>query len=476
MIKSTILSCVLFATTCAVWFNPQHDREMTTGIALALFLGICGAIAAMRKASFVKTPGRVAFWAVVAYGVLITASFVSLTTHTSMSYRPLLVQYLGIGAFLSVYLFYDRIETFLKISTALFSAAIVCAVAHVAFHHIGGYQYYTRIFMHRNVAGCFFAMMLPLAYGMVWGKDRMRLWAIPAVGLLWYAMFITGSRSGIFAATCVTIIYALHGRKWILLLGLVIVFGAILGPRGMDKNPIGTRMFSLSASEATGALTKGREPIYPKMWAMVKAHPILGVGIGNMHINAPTSNTGPHSLYLALHSYGGILAIVLWMIPALAVLFLPKHSIPERMACFAYMICAVWSECGANVPPNPVIFWALMGVVLVKGETWPDNHNALRRSAAALLLCCGAWGSCWSINHWRANRAILIGSAMGQQKFYQKAIEQYDLALELEPLHYKALYARGMTRMALRQHRAGYDLAALDYLVPDFGLTRRILR
>jgi len=322
------MDIILFIICIASVFNPQHDREVVAPILLAGY---------MCFQKYKGIPKSTIITLVTLFGTVITLSYFS-TTGSSINYRPLFFQYLGLLTFYVIYVYVDFDE---KIFRWIYYAGIVTSVWYTIHYYTNGYGYFNPIFMHKNVGGLFLAMVLALGLK----KQEPGIYLIGYPVILW-ALVLTHAR-GAMLALCLAIIIFLIVKVQLKLLIIVVTCLAILAGIPQVRNEI-------------NAGSRGRiETTWPKMWEMVKENPIVGVGIGDMHVNSVPNNAGPHSHYLFLQSCSSVALILFLLIAGLSIA--RKRSLNLKLAMFIYLFYGIVSECATNTPPNQIIYWALIG-------------------------------------------------------------------------------------------------------------------
>lgn len=83
----------------------------------------------------------------------------------------------------------------------------------------------------------------------------------------------------------------------------------------------------------------------------------------------------------------------------------------------------------------------------------------------------------WSINHYWTNMLLLGASAATKKGEYEFATKALTLSIKREPKYFKSYYMRGSLYFLKGDYKNAYkDLLICDYLCPDFGMTRKVLR
>ena len=148
--------------------------------------------------------------------------------------------------------------------------------------------------------------------------------------------------TAIGALVLMAFINLIYGKQWKYLVIMIICVAIASAP----ITPFGKRIYKVPA-------LNGRDVLFMKGWEHVKKAPILGVGVGNMHFNDKQNNTGPHNMYLQIHSFGGVAALALFILP----LFFQKRF---SISIATYLVYGIVSDCAAHAPPNNIIYWALL--------------------------------------------------------------------------------------------------------------------
>jgi len=434
MIKNLAFPIIILIICCTVVYNPQHDRELLTTILIGGFL--------VYRILFkdLKIPITLPFCSVVLYTIIITLSYFS-TIGSSMNYRPLYIQYLGIMAFTAVYTTKPK---FLNI--AIIIAATIMSILYLTDHYNTGFKYYTQYFMHRNVAGMFFATAIALCY-------NKKYWFFLPV-FIW-TLLITGSRGAVGALVIASLIYFIINKNMIgLILMVLITTIAWFSP-----NPFSDRIHTLGILHDNGRLT-----YLTQGWEYLKQFPIFGCGIGNLHYHNYLNNRGLHNLFLSIHSSGGIIAIITFFIPI--IISFKKQFNPAIATILLYGIV---SECGANTPPNNVIFWSLLANSLPINSITIKNSQ-LKRLSKIIAIIIYVYFSLWAYNHYRAMIAIV-------DNIQNPNLEYMNTAINVEPKNYKLRYYRAVYFLEKGMFlQARDDFVVTEFLCPNFAETRRALR
>jgi hypothetical protein len=85
--------------------------------------------------------------------------------------------------------------------------------------------------------------------------------------------------------------------------------------------------------------------------------------------------------------------------------------------------------------------------------------------------------SSWSINHYLTNMTFMAAHRAVQAKRYALGIRLLDKTIKRDPKFFKAYYIRGQLHLMNNDYESGYnDLIITDFLCPDFGNTRKLLK
>ncbi|MBS0648859.1 MAG: O-antigen ligase family protein [Verrucomicrobia bacterium] len=175
---------------------------------------------------------------------------------------------------------------------------------------------------HPNILGGFMVLGLIMTY-YLWGQGKKRGLLSGAIALQVFCLFITYSRSALYAAGFVTVVWVLltslkekkisalvwvAGGSFLLSLGL-------LYPQLFERGGVVSYNAVAQSSDAL------RLTVQDVGIAMLRAHPLLGIGFNNYMLAFPTFAQGPslpatyiHNLYLHLGVEVGILGVLSFLI------------------------------------------------------------------------------------------------------------------------------------------------------------------
>lgn len=178
-----------------------------------------------------------------------------------------------------------------------------------------------------NNLALYLGRILPLSLAVLaWGRRDWRRWTYGTAALLMaLTLFLTYSRGAWVVGVPVSILFltALRGRRALL---MAVVVMAVLGSAVFLAAGTG-RLASLL--DTAGGTTYFRLQLWQSSWAMIKDHPVLGVGLDNFlyhyrtHYVLPTAweefnLSHPHNLLLDTWLRLGLpgLAVLLWLLVA----------------------------------------------------------------------------------------------------------------------------------------------------------------
>jgi O-antigen ligase len=281
-------------------------------------------------------------------------------------------------------------------------------------------------FINKNHFAYLMEMGLGLILGLILGggvkRDRALIY-FAALLPIWTGLVLCGSRGGLVAMLAQVVVAALlfsvvartgvstHSvaaparlvqltRSWPVraLLILVLVAGVGLGTLWLGGDQLATRIEASrnELNEDTTGLRQGvsRNEIWRASWRLVKAHPVLGVGMGGYWAAIPGFHNASgamtpqeaHNDYLELLASGGVvgLALVIWFAVIVCKRTRENLRSPNRFAraaCFGAAIglagVAVHSlvDFGLHTIVNALVFTTLI-VIATSKSPW---SNALDR-------------------------------------------------------------------------------------------------
>lgn len=200
------------------------------------------------------------------------------------------------------------------------STIIWCAAAATTFsicvyvfngkdgHRLGGWNtLHLAVLGAAVVVVCIFLTLGRIAQGQ-------RFYLVALVPMLVY-MPLNGSRTALLALLCGVIVLATNNRKVFLALLLVLLGGAALVVGDIAFGP----RFGWLATYIKAAMARGSDchvTIWRTAWDLFLKHPVLGYGPSMRLPIAPhgycPAYPGPHSLYLSLLLFSGLVGFVLF--------------------------------------------------------------------------------------------------------------------------------------------------------------------
>ena len=266
-----------------------------------------------------------------------------------------------------------------------------------------------------------FAFLMEMALGLVAGlligggvRRELALSYVAAAAPIWLALVLANSRGGIFSMLCQALFIAwlfstmrvqqratLHSgrtgepraRQFIVrsLIGLCLVAFVALGVAWVGGDPLVSRLNSETADVSPVTMTNRdnayRQDIWRATWRLIKANPVMGVGMGGywaaiaQYHDASGSLTPQqaHNDYLELLASGGPVAVAFgaWFVFAL-IKRIRKRLVPDsflRASCFGALAglftVAIHSsvDFGLHVTVNALVFIALVVIATVNVRT-----------------------------------------------------------------------------------------------------------
>jgi O-antigen ligase len=232
-----------------------------------------------------------------------------------------------------------------------------------------------------NYLASFFVMIIPLAIGyFMYSKSRiLKVLIITALVLMSFAIILTLSRGGILALLIAMVILfsrVLKVKTFIPLISILILITTVL-----LLNPLTIVLFErVSSLDASGSVFS-RINFYQEVWQAFLAHPLTGVGIGNLgnyatFILPPDNSPSAHNLVLGALGEIGIIGTTLYL--TLFVLIIRKtysnFKIEKDDALRIFKWCCFSSLLGGLIHSlvEPIfegmqfsiIFWTLAGIYL----------------------------------------------------------------------------------------------------------------
>jgi O-antigen ligase len=276
-----------------------------------------------------------------------------------------------------------------------------------------------------------FAFLMEMTLGLVLGVvvcrgvkgKRLLIYLLAAVPM-WLALVLSNSRGGILSLLCQVIFLALLlgsriGAKaqstspdsWVIrtsrlltvrgLLIAALLAGTIATVVFVGGDPLGGRLETvpIELDRQAADAANLRQSIWRATWAMIKDHPVAGVGFGAYAIAIPkyhlaSGETTPqeaHNDYLELLASGGLIAlgIFIWFVVSFVKagrhrLAIEASNRPYERAAKLGAVAGILTVCihslvdfGLHIPINAVVFTTLLAIVLVDA----GGHESLKPSA-----------------------------------------------------------------------------------------------
>lgn len=238
------------------------------------------------------------------------------------------------------YLFFDMIRNTRQVKKIFWTVVLMSAV----FAPIGLYEAIikgvraTSIAGHPNAFGIYLAMVLPIAYTLFLDEKHpgKKIFLLGLLSLLGFTLMATISRAGWLAAFLALAIVGLKkGIKKSLVIGLVVIGIVGLLVSVFMADTVSSRLGTIT--EVKTETTGGRIQQYENAFAMIKAHPLLGVGLNEaIRYNITTEvEGGPqiraeiHNFYLAVAAERGLFALCALLI-ALGMFLIRMNKIADE--------------------------------------------------------------------------------------------------------------------------------------------------
>lgn len=275
-------------------------------------------------------------------------------------------------------------------------------------------------FINTNHFAFLMEMAIGLALGIVVsrgvGRRRFVVFLIAAV-VMWLAVVRGNSRGGIVSLLCQVVvlgIFTLSSRqfesvgssgpsivkRWattVALIGVLLVgsVGAVIFVGG---DPLASRIDTLSVelNQQTAQTYTLRQNIWQATWALIKDHPIAGVGFGGYWVaisqyhraSGETTPQQAHNDYLELMASGGIISVAIAVWFALVFAYLARRAVNRKNqlgrgvavgAIAGLTTVAIHSlvDFGLHVPINAMVFVTLIGlVIIIDKQPWASALKA----------------------------------------------------------------------------------------------------
>lgn len=215
-------------------------------------------------------------------------------------------------------------------------------------------------FVTPGILGGYLAMIIPLAL-----INKNRAWFILPI---FFALLLTKSLGALLSLFCALIIYfCLRGKlkktKVFFLLGLLISAVIIFILRSLAQKEHTQPIFSMLM----------RLNYWKGAWEVIKAHPLVGVGLGNFNLKM---SRYAHNAYLQIWAEMGILGLVsfIWIIYAVfkscyknLTEFLYKNQITALVAASSVFLIHNFFDFSFFLPEVVYIWWVILGLIVAIG-------------------------------------------------------------------------------------------------------------
>jgi O-antigen ligase len=277
-----------------------------------------------------------------------------------------------------------------------------------------------------------FAFLMEMALGLTLGlvvtrgpsPRRLTVFLIAAL-VMWVAVVRVNSRGGILSMLCQVVLLAIlvvanrdaattanrpRGRmkRWLVSASLILVLliGSVMTVVFVGGDPLATRIDTLSIElnqQAAQTYTL-RQNIWQATWALIKEHPVTGVGFGGYwiaisryhHASGETTPQQAHNDYLELMASGGIVGfgIALWFVVVLAsiarraIVNANKFRRAVAMGAIVGIITVAihsFVDFGLHIPVNAAICTVLVSFIFIAGKNdgkpaFADQSRSVKRA------------------------------------------------------------------------------------------------
>ena len=204
-----------------------------------------------------------------------------------------------------------------QVLTALFAAAFLVAVLGIS-QHLFGLSYIPQLappaanFANKNMAVHFIVLLFPVgAFLFLSTKKNTTAWATSLMlSLIVVYLIYTQTRAGWLAVASQCLLFAIlrkttrlnlaplwsSQKKWALLTGLLVVLAMMnIGPAGFTPGyeAIGLRAASIASIQGSHI----RFAIWTDTLSLIRQHPLIGVGLGNLKVHFPSVQKESLSIY-----------------------------------------------------------------------------------------------------------------------------------------------------------------------------------
>lgn len=275
-------------------------------------------------------------------------------------------------------------------------------------------------FINTNHFAFLMEMAVGLALGMVVSRGvsrpRVIIFLVAAV-VMWLAVIRGNSRGGIVSMLCQVVllgIFALSGRRsegagkvlesrikrWAVSLSLiaVLLIGSVAAVIFVGGDPLASRMDTLSIelNQKTAQTYTLRQNIWQATWALIKDHPVGGVGFGAYWIaisqyhraSGETTPQQAHNDYLELMASGGVIALAIGLWFVIVFTGVARRAVHNRSqlrravvagAIVGIITVAIHSlvDFGLHISINAMLFAALVAFVVIVERQTRESHGLL---------------------------------------------------------------------------------------------------
>ncbi|MBU4117495.1 MAG: O-antigen ligase family protein, partial [Proteobacteria bacterium] len=246
-----------------------------------------------------------------------------------------------------------------QVLTALFCSAFLVAILGIC-QHLFGFSFIPQLappaanYANKNMAVHFIVLLFPVGGFLFLTTQRnITAWAASLMlSLITVYLIYTQTRAGWLAVTIQCLLFAIlckttrltlaplwsSQKKWAMLTGLLVVLTMMnTGPAGFTPGyeAVGLRAASIASIQGNHA----RFAIWADTISLIKEHPILGVGLGNLKVHFPSVQKeslflytqylkDAHNDYLQIWAELGLvgLSLFIFFIGSLGVFFFRTHK------------------------------------------------------------------------------------------------------------------------------------------------------